>query len=431
MYMAVSLAIEKLTASWLGDFLRKCIWDPLGMESTFLSYVDARAYAEVSSDTDVSLATPYMWIPAEKDNITPLEAGSDKDRFVEEPWRMPNAVSGAGANFTTVLDYSKYLDCMLHESEPIPKAGHAELRKPRMPVFESFLQTASDQPSPHVGPTMYTLGWTHNVHAPPGSKAVEIWNHGGGVYGVGAEMRYIPDLDLGIVTLGNSSPGANFAGNALCWEIIDDLLGVEQQNRFDWKKEMLLKEEKNAKDLRGMRATLFEGLDVEVNGPSPVNLEEYQGVYENIGYQSISVRVVQRPRKDEAEPEKCLQVTPSARTFIDMVYLYHVHEGWFMADRYLPYPDVDRHIQAGAGPGQLFARVRALFKRDHAGEVRSLGIEWESAMVAKAAKDSKLSGATQSGRTGDGEKTAVDWKSVETGMIWFDKVAKDLFTVDR
>jgi CubicO group peptidase (beta-lactamase class C family) len=50
MFVAISLAIEKLTGTWLGDFLRKRIWGPLGMESTFFSNADARAYVEKAND---------------------------------------------------------------------------------------------------------------------------------------------------------------------------------------------------------------------------------------------------------------------------------------------------------------------------------------------------------------------------------------------
>jgi CubicO group peptidase (beta-lactamase class C family) len=430
MFVAISLAIEKLTGTWLGDFLRERIWGPLGMESTFFSNADARAYVEKASDPDVSLATPYVWIPADRDNVTPLAKTSVSDHYVKEPWVSPASNSGAGANISTVLDYLKYLDCMIHEAEPIPKAAHKELRKPRIPLFEPYLQTSSDQETPLVGPTLYCLGWLHDVSARRGSKAVEIWHHGGGLYGFAAEMRYIPDLDLGIVTMGNALPGGNLAGSHLCERIIDDVLGVKGEDRFDWKKEYLCKEEMVAKDLEGKRGSLFEGLDVKARGTAPMRLEEYVGVFENMGYQSMAVSIVERPGTNKEAQEKCLRVTPSARMWVDVLELSHVHEDWFLADRFCQYPNSEKHVKAGPGPGRLQGRARALFKRGQDGKVRSMGLEWEEALVAKAAKDAKLSGETKSGVSVE-EKEGHDWKAVEKGMIWFDKVEKEMFTVER
>jgi CubicO group peptidase (beta-lactamase class C family) len=431
MFVAISLAIEKLTGTWMGDFLRKRIWGPLGMESTFFSNADARAYVEKANDPEVSLATPYVWIPADRDNTTPLAKTSESDHYVKETWVLPASNSGAGANISTVLDYLKYLDCMMHEGGPIPKAAHKELRKPRMPIYEPYLQTFSDQEAPLVGPTLYCLGWMHDVYARGGSKAVEIWHHAGGLYGFGAEMRYIPDLDLGIVAMGNASPGGNFAGGYLCWRIIDDVLGVNREDRFDWKKEQLCMEGMGAKGLEGKRESIFEGLDVTAKGNAPIRLEEYVGVFDNIGYQSMAVSIVERPGTENEEQEKCLRVTPSARMWIDVLELRHVHEDWFLADRFAQYPNAERHTKAGARPGQLQGRARALFKRGEDGKVRSVGLEWEEALVAKAAKDAKLSGETKSGASVEEKKEGHDWKAVEKGMIWFDKVEKEMFSVER
>ncbi len=41
MFTTLSHLVETLTGEWLGDTLRKYLWDPLGMDSTFLSLEDA------------------------------------------------------------------------------------------------------------------------------------------------------------------------------------------------------------------------------------------------------------------------------------------------------------------------------------------------------------------------------------------------------
>jgi CubicO group peptidase (beta-lactamase class C family) len=177
MYAAVSLAIEKVTGQRLKDFLREQIWEPLGMKATFFTHEDALMHVKQSKDGDVSLATPYLWIPGDCSNFTPLTTRSEGDHFAVIPYDLPHYVSGAVANITTVLDYTRYLDCMIRQAPPITKSAHAELRKQRMPVFDPMMQIFSDQTPPTMGPSQYCLGWIYEVHAPNGTEkgGVEMW----------------------------------------------------------------------------------------------------------------------------------------------------------------------------------------------------------------------------------------------------------------
>jgi hypothetical protein len=81
-----------------------------------------------------------------------------------------------------------------------------------------------------------------------------------------------------------------------------------------------------------------------------------------------------------------------------------------MAEIIAPYPEGERNPEAGRG--QIQDRTRAMFKVGQNGEVKSLGIELENAMVDKAAKRSKDSG-----------KVVHDWEAIEKGMIWFERVS--------
>jgi CubicO group peptidase (beta-lactamase class C family) len=139
MFGAVSFAIEKLTGQKLKDFLREQIWEPLGMKSTFFTHEDAISHVQQSKDADVSFAKPYLRIPSNRSNLTPLTTRSEGDHFAAIPYDLPYYVSGAGANITTVLDYVHFLDCMIRQAPPIPKSAHVELRKPRIPILSPFL----------------------------------------------------------------------------------------------------------------------------------------------------------------------------------------------------------------------------------------------------------------------------------------------------
>lgn len=41
------------------------------------------------------------------------------------------------------------------------------------------------------------------------------------------------------MTLGNASPGAHQVGEVLVWKVINDLMGVERANRFDWRENLV------------------------------------------------------------------------------------------------------------------------------------------------------------------------------------------------
>jgi hypothetical protein len=60
-------------------------------------------------------------------------------------------------------------------------------------------------------------------------------------------MLYVPALDLGTVTFRNSS-GAGFAGNTLCYEIIDSILGIERASQFDGRKNGFARKSKAVKN---------------------------------------------------------------------------------------------------------------------------------------------------------------------------------------
>jgi hypothetical protein len=319
----------------------------------------------------------------------------------------PFQFSGAGANITSVLDYCKYLECMIRQAPPISPAAHAELRKQRIPIFDPYPKFYSAQAPQVLGPAQYTLGWMYEVYAPRGSNqggGIEIWQHGGGLHSFNAEMRYIPALELGIVTLGNASPGAHQAGEMLVWEVINDLMGVERANRFDWKKENLAREEMGAKDMLGKQESLFGGLGVK-GRPMAVRWEKHQGIFEHPAYARMTVSIAQRSGEEGNEP--CLLVTPSARSWNFLVRLAHVHEEIFMADIIEAYPVSKANVDAGLS--QVQGRRRALFKLGQNAQVRSLGLELEPALAAKAS-----------------EGRIDDWNTIEKSMIWLERVSESV-----
>ncbi|KAK2925651.1 Beta-lactamase/transpeptidase-like [Fusarium oxysporum f. sp. vasinfectum] len=94
-YATLSLVIETVTGKWLRDVLRETIWEPLGMNSTYLDLQEAK-------DAPEHLSTGYYWDPAENCHKSIEQLPTD-------------ILSGAGAIISNVLDYTKWIKCLLQE----------------------------------------------------------------------------------------------------------------------------------------------------------------------------------------------------------------------------------------------------------------------------------------------------------------------------
>lgn len=204
MYLAVSHAVQTLTGQWIGTSMREWIWEPLGMKSTYLSLEDAQAGPE-------DLAIGYFW-----------DYENEDGGFKEVPFMSLDGGSGAGGIISNVLDYSRWLRSLLREEAPIPKAGHTAVKTPRM-VMPSKSGAGYD------APMSYALGWMLSTY-----KGHRVFTHGGSMETYGTEVFFLPDLDYGLVTMGNTQMGSNVVGQLIAWKLINDKLGVPEEERWDW-----------------------------------------------------------------------------------------------------------------------------------------------------------------------------------------------------
>lgn len=202
MYIAVSHMIEVATGEWLGDFLRKNIWDPLGMESTFFSLDDARKHVAFTGN-DTTLAIPYGW-------------DETKEEMKEIPY-CEGTLSGAGAVISNVLDYAKYIRSVMRQSGPLSQTGYTAMLEPR-----SFCP----QMLPHLkNQILYTLGWMTSTY-----HGEFLMFHPGGLEGMTATMILFPEREWGVIVFCNADgPGRE----SLAWYLIDEMLNVPQKDRLD------------------------------------------------------------------------------------------------------------------------------------------------------------------------------------------------------
>lgn len=218
MFVVAGHVIQTLTGRWLGDSLRAWIWDPLRMNSTYFSLEDALAAPE-------HFAAGYSWVP-------------ERGEFATVPYMPLDEVSGAGSVVSCVEDYTKWIRMMLREDAPLPKKGHRSVKTPRMIIDpESVFSLAgygsnSSKSQPYDAPQLYALGWFMGSY-----RGHTFWTHSGGMHAYGAEVFFFPSLDFGVVTFGNTAGSSNWVGLFAVWQLVDDKLGVPEEERHDWEAE--------------------------------------------------------------------------------------------------------------------------------------------------------------------------------------------------
>lgn len=204
MFLVVSHVIQTLTGTRLGSLMQDLIWAPLGMNGTYFSLEDALAAPE-------DLASGYYW-----------DYESPGGGFTKVDFLGLQEASGAGAVVSNVLDYAKWVRCLIHEAAPLSREGHRAIKKPRV--------VPAGSGAGYDGEMSYALGWTVNTY-----KGHRVFWHSGGMEAYGADVWFFPDLEYGIVTMGNTAVTSNFVGRLLAWKLINDKLGVPKTERYDWK----------------------------------------------------------------------------------------------------------------------------------------------------------------------------------------------------
>ena len=206
MYITVSHFIETWTGKWLGDVLRERIWKPLSMNSTFFSTSDAEAAALAGK---ASLAQGYLW-------------RNRTQEYKRLSHMNSNVISGAGSTISNVLDYTKWLRCMMAMAPPLSPTAHENLRFPR-------INLRNFEHSGFRGVDGYSLGWMISNYR----GELVLW-HGGGLPGFATMMAYSPQRQWGIAIMANSGVGGVTARDILFFRLLDDLIGTPESERLSW-----------------------------------------------------------------------------------------------------------------------------------------------------------------------------------------------------
>lgn len=332
MFTAVSHAIETMTQMRLGDFMRDRIWNPLGMHHTYWTPQEA----EAAASSGVVLAHGYVW-------------ESSSEVFMEEP--VPNfpAVSGAGAIISNVVDYAKWLRCMMAKSPPLSKVAHQTLTHGRI----EFLKHATN---PFPPPHSYALGWVVDTY-----RGHQVVWHSGGWTGFGSTMMYLPSIQWGFVMMGNTTGTSNCVQIILYMHLLDELLGTPPSDRVDW--DLRLRERISLKrhDNQVARERLYPGLP-NPGCPPSASLEIHAGRYRHQAYGDMNVEL----QDNSLIAVRLLQEIPM------IIRMIHVYGDQWMARLEIQNQDPRDHEVA-----------KAIFQIAEAGIPERLGLDLEPALNGK------------------------------------------------
>ncbi len=175
--------------------LQRRVLDPLGMERTTLSFIDA------SLDPDV--ATPHDH-PPERD-FEPMELSTEA---LLEP------VKPAGTLWSTANELGSYLIMQLNDG--VAASGDV------VASVENLVKTR--EPQIEITTTVsYGLGWSVEDR-----NGLQVISHGGNTMGFTSYLSFLPDVDLGLAVLINGQ-AANGFGEILEARLLELVLGLPEE----------------------------------------------------------------------------------------------------------------------------------------------------------------------------------------------------------
>jgi hypothetical protein len=267
MYIAVSHALEKHTGEPLGTFMKKRIWEPLGMNETYFSTEVAKA----DPSSAHKLAQGYDWVPTKEGGV-----------FIPQPNNDWPVNSGAGAITSNVVDYSRWIRELIERNGPLK--GHDGLTEPRTLHFQNDDLNIS---APYHA---YALGWFVDHY-----RGQHLYTHPGGWPGFGSWVGFMPEKHFGFVVLGNSF-SARYAAFRLATHLLDRRLGMpcdplHEENIAaciirqykEWNSRL------DKESVEDAKRRLFEPLpDPPI--PHALPLSKYAGTYKHASNASITLR---------------------------------------------------------------------------------------------------------------------------------------------
>lgn len=349
-YMVVQHVIETLTGKFIGDVHKEHIWDPLGMDSTFITLDGALASGK-------PFAHGYSWNPFNKTQG-------------HQPWTETTLVGGGGI-ITSIRDFAKYLQAVVHQKLPLPVELQDELYKPRMIV-------GAKGRSAHLSDLLYALGWEVASY-----RSHRLVQHSGEISGFASNLVFLPDKKFGLAIMINADDNGSIASEILCLYLIERFLEVSEEEWEDLVPYWDEVERAKIDFFLHARDILYPDVPSPPIPPA-LPLEEYAGTYSHPAYRNITF-TLQEPPPGLPLAEHTKQVLHSnMHRLVNLtVDLEHVSGEFFAAW-------TDLEVTAPFARGA----VTAQFEVGSDGKVQKLGLDF---VVGHPSRD-------------------------QEGLIWLDKV---------
>lgn len=200
MYVVVSYVIEVVTGKELKTVLNDTIWAPLGMTSTYLDIQDAKGSLH-------HLSTGYFW----------NESSQSYGAVLHDTLQ---ASSGAAGIISNVVDYSKWVRCLLFKSAPFSNATHDDIRKPRT--------IASTTAGGGMDVVLYGLGWERTLF-----HGQVLYKHNGQGLSFGSTVFWLPERNYGVVSFGNTFLTSNYAQEVIIRRLVEDKMAIADKERYN------------------------------------------------------------------------------------------------------------------------------------------------------------------------------------------------------
>lgn len=251
MYSLAGQIIEYVDGRTWDEFMLERLFKPMGMHSGTTSITQLK--------TGDNLAYPHQYIEGEIVSIQ------------RRNW--DNAGPAAGVNLS-INDLNKWMLMQLGEAGTYN--GQTLVSIAQMDQMQSP-QKALRPGGMSSGWRTYGFGWSISDYQ--GKKVV---THGGATDGFNTAMYLVPELDLGIVVVGNTF---NTFGNAVAYHVMDANLGVDE---VDWHNRYLNNYKRSYERVSKARQAVH---DARVKNTRPsLDLNDYVGTYRSQGYGKLEVK---------------------------------------------------------------------------------------------------------------------------------------------
>jgi CubicO group peptidase (beta-lactamase class C family) len=255
MFLAAGEAAAEAAGRDWDTLVRERIFTPLGMTRSNTSTNDLSG--------DANVASPHAWRDGE---IVPI------------PYRNIDNVAPAGSINSSAREMAEWLRMLLARGS---YEGNRLLEPATLARIESphtITPLAPDSLTPSTHFSAYGLGIGMRDY-----RGVKVLSHTGGIDGMLSLVAYVPERDLGIVVLTNTSPH-NALYTAIMYRVLDAYLGGESR---DWSG-ILLDRTREAEARQAETRARTERERVPGTRPS-LELAAYVGTYSNEMYGDVSI----------------------------------------------------------------------------------------------------------------------------------------------